>query len=320
MTQWILKILETPEEMAAVEELQRLVWPGNETEIVPAHMLLAVAHNGGLVVGAYTSDSGEDPEGELPELTSLAGPAELPASRLIGFVFGFPGLYTTPDGPRSKHCSHMLGVRPDIRDRGIGFSLKRAQWQMIRHQGVDRITWTYDPLLSRNAYLNITKLGAVCNTYRRNEYGELRDEMNTGLSSDRFQVDWWVNTRRVERRLGRRRRLQLDLAHFLAAGAEIINPSQDGAGKWPRPAATRLPNYVTEAQSGAEVPLLLLEIPADFLGLKTEDLQLAVDWRYHSRELFEELFALGYLVTDFIYLSGTLGRSFYVLSHGESTF
>ena len=157
MSEWNLRILESPAEMGEVEELQRLVWPGNETEIVPAHLLLAAVRGGGLVIGAFDK-------------------AALP--RLIGFVFGFPGFYLTPDGPRLKHCSHMLGVRPDCRDHGLGYALKRAQWQMVRHQGLDRVTWTYDPLLSRNAHLNIAKLGVVCNTYHREYYGEMRDGLN----------------------------------------------------------------------------------------------------------------------------------------------
>ena len=120
----------------------------------------------------------------------------------------------------------MLGVHPAYRDHGIGFTLKRAQWQMVRHQGLDRITWTFDPLLSRNAYLNIARLGAVCNTYLRAVYGELRDGINAGLPSDRLQVDWWVNSQRVNRRLSRRARPPLDLAHYLAAGAQVINPTR----------------------------------------------------------------------------------------------
>jgi predicted GNAT superfamily acetyltransferase len=155
-----IKILESPEEMATLEDLQRKVWPGSDLEIVPGHMLIAAVHHGGLAIGAYSARS----EADQPEL--------------IGFVFGFPCLYTTPDGPRPMHCSHMLAVHPDYRNQGIGFLLKRAQWQMVRHQSIDRIVWTYDPLLSRNAQLNIGKLGAVCNTYKRNYYGEMRDALN----------------------------------------------------------------------------------------------------------------------------------------------
>ena len=220
MADWNVRLLEKPEEMHAVEHLQRQVWPGSELDIVPAHLLVTAAHNGGLVIGAFI-----DPAGSTSDS----------AGELVGFVFGFPGLYTTPDGPRSKHTSHMLGVRTDFRNRGVGYALKRAQWQMVRHQGVDLVTWTYDPLLSNNAHLNITQLGAVCNQYRRDEYGSMRDSLNSGMASDRFQVDWWVNTKRVQRRLSRQARLQLDLAHVLSTGARIVNPTQTDTAGYPVP-------------------------------------------------------------------------------------
>jgi predicted GNAT superfamily acetyltransferase len=314
MNEWTLHILETPAEMRQVEDLQRVVWSGDETEIVPVNMLIAAVHNGGLAIGAYAQEDQEK-------------------ARLIGFVFGFPGFYLTADGPRLKHCSHMLAVIPDYRNRGLGFALKRAQWQMVRHQGLDRISWTYDPLLSRNAFLNIAKLGAVCNTYLEEVYGEMRDGLNVGLPSDRFEVDWWVSTKRVERRMSRWARRRLDLAHFIAAGTGIINPTELGPGGWPRPLSSGVPDPaqatfftsdLTEADDILPGPpsqaLLLVEIPADFMALKAADLDLALAWRLHTRDLFENLFASGYLVTDFVHLPGVPARSFYVLSHGESTF
>lgn len=281
----VIKLLESPDDMTSIEELQRAVWPGSETDVVPAHMLITAVHNGGIVAGAFVDD------------------------QLIGFVFGFPGIESTPDGPRPKHCSHMMGIHPNYRDSGIGFALKRAQWQMVRHQGLDHITWTYDPLLSRNAYLNISKLGAVCNNYRRSEYGDMRDGLNAGLPSDRFQVDWWINTRRVERRLGKRPRRPLKLDNFSKAELQPLylphaSPQADG---WIRP---------PEHFSPLEGQLLLFEIPSDFGALKDADFPLARDWRYFSREVFETAFSVGYIVTDFVYDDG---RSFYVLSHGEST-
>src|SRR5512138_809521 len=281
----VIKLLESPEEMNAVEELQRAVWPGSETDVVPAHMLITAVHNGGIVAGAFVND------------------------QLVGFVFGFPGIEFTPDGPRPKHCSHMMGIHPGHRDSGIGFMLKRAQWQMVRHQGLDHITWTYDPLLSRNAYLNIAKLGAVCDTYRRSEYGDLRDGLNVGLPSDRFQVDWWIHTRRVERRLGKRPRRPLKLENFSKAALQpLYSPhAAHPADSWLRP---------PEHFSPLSGKLALAEIPSDFLALKEADFGLARDWRFFTRELFESAFAEGYIVTDFIYEQE---RSFYVLAHGEST-
>jgi predicted GNAT superfamily acetyltransferase len=260
-----------------------VVWPGPDIEIVPKDIMLTAVHNGGLALGAFVEQA------------------------LVGALFGFPGFYPTPDGPRLKHCSHLLAVHPDWRNKGIGFALKRAQWQMVRNQGIDRITWTYEPLLSRNAHLNIARLGAVCNTYRRSEYGEMRDALNAGLPSDRFQVDWWLNTKRVERRLSHRSRPTLNLDHYLSAGATLLAALLD-----PQPAPR--PPEQPPALTGS---LLLVEIPSDFLTLKAKDLSLGRDWRFYCREIFEEAFAAGYFVTDFVHEQG---RSFYVLTHGESTF
>ena len=283
MPDWILRILEKPEEMTAVEDLQRIVWPGPDIEIVPKDLLLAVIHNGGLAIGAFAG------------------------TVLVGLSFGFPGFYSTPDGPRLKHHSHLLAVHPDWRSKGIGFALKRAQWQMVRKQGLDRITWTYDPLLSRNAHLNIARLGAVCNTYLPSEYGEMRDGLNAGLPSDRFQVDWWLNTGRVERRLSRRSRPALTLAHYRLAEATLLE-----AHMHPAPAGT--PSR---------------KDPLHRQGLYCLSKSRRISWLlrpsicpWHTTgastpvEVFEKAFAAGYLVTDFVHDND---RSFYVLTFGETT-
>ena len=282
MPEWIIRLIETPEEMAAVEALQGVVWPGPNLDIVPKDMFLAAVHNGGLALGAWVGNE------------------------LIGLVFGFPGFYPTPDGPRLKHHSHILAVHPDWRGKGIGFALKRAQWQMVRKQGIDRVTWTYDPLLSRNAHLNIARLGAVCNTYLNSEYGEMRDSLNAGLPSDRFQVDWWLSTKRVERRLGRHSRPALTLEDYSSAAATLFAARTD---RGPAP----LPPEQIPSLTGT---LLLVEIPSDFSVLKTNNISLGRDWRFYSREIFDNTFASGYLVTDFVHDEG---RSFYVLTHGDST-
>jgi predicted GNAT superfamily acetyltransferase len=282
-----IRLIESSEEMPSVEQLQRVVWPGSETDVVPLHMLITAVHNGGLVLGAFIDE------------------------KIVGFIFGIPGLETTPDGPRPKHCSHMMGIHPDHRDRGIGFALKQAQWQMVRHQGLDHITWTFDPLLSRNAYLNIAKLGAVCTTYRRAEYGDMRDGLNAGLPSDRFQLDWWISTRRVERRLSKRSRPTLKLTHVSRSGLHPFYALQISTGHLPQP-----PEHIPPFDDR----LLLAEIPGNFSALKEKDFGLARDWRFFSRELFETAFAKNYIITDFIFDKNKGNpRGLYVLIHGEST-
>lgn len=269
-----IRALHTPAEMEAVQDLQRLVWPGSEADVIPAHVLLTFAHNGGLVLGAYDGN------------------------QLAGISIGFPGLYSDNHGLHPKHCSHELGVHPHWRDAGIGYALKCAQREQVRAQNLNLITWTYDPLLSRNAHLNIARLGAVCSSYLCEIYGEMRDGLNAGLASDRFQVDWWINSPRVQERLETaftpRRDLLENLPRLyltLARGSFIAPPAS--------------PATPTDSR-------FLVEIPADFSALKSADLPLARDWRFFTRQIFQNCFQAGYRVTDFLYSAGP-ARSFYLL-------
>ena len=288
---YLIRRLDTPEDMVMVEDLHRFVWGGDEVDIIPGHLALALSHNGGVVLGAF--------DGE----------------RLIGFILGFLGTdHTDPDRPamaRLKHASHEMAVDPKYRNQGVGRALKVAQRQEVDQQGVRLITWTYDPLLSLNAQLNIRRLGAVCDTYLVNEYGEMQDQLNRGIASDRFQVDWWITSPRVKQRL-QGSRPALDLAHFLSAGAVRINQvtfSEDGL---PHPSA---------AISRPDSTLAIVEIPADFPGLKARDHGLATQWREHTREIFQSAFDAGYLVTDFIYLrEERIPRSYYLIAHGGAKF
>jgi predicted GNAT superfamily acetyltransferase len=286
-----IRDLTTIGEMERAEDLQRAVWPGSETDILPAHLLATLAHNGGVVLGAFEGD------------------------RLVGLVLGFLGTdSSTPDRvamARLKHCSHMLGVLPGYEGRGIGFQLKVAQREAVIGQGVRLVTWTYDPLLSRNANLNIRRLGAVCRTYIKEAYGAMRDELNVGDASDRFQVDWWVTSARVSSRI-QGKRGPLGLAHFLAAGAEEINPAILGPDDLPRPA---------DSPGEPKGTLALVEIPSDYPALRASDPGLAQTWREQTRSIFSRAFDSGFMVTDFVHLTGgRLPRSYYVLSHGEGTF
>jgi len=104
----------------------------------------------------------------------------------------------------------------------------------------------------------------------------------------------------------------------MVADAEIINPAQLNNKGWVVPSAAG----EFRSKSGAAVTesnILLVEIPSDFMALKATDIELAKEWRKETRTLFEDLFKLGYLVTDFVYLPGDIPRSYYVMSHGEGT-
>lgn len=268
--------LTTVAEFRQAEDVQRRTWGMHgDTDLVPLHLLLTAHKNGGLVLGAFD------------------GP------RMVGYLFGFLGRTAAGD---LKHCSHMVGVVPEYRGRGIAPQLKVWQREWTLAQGLDLITWTYDPLESRNAYLNIAKLGAICRTFLPNLYGEIRDDLNTRLPSDRFEVEWWIRSPRVEARLSGD-----DAADALSAAAEgpINEVEVNDAG---------LP--ALKSWQPARGRRILVEIPADFQALKSADFELARSWRMETRAIFEDCFAAGYVVMDF---SSTVRdgrrRSYYVLVH-----
>lgn len=270
--------------------LQKLVWEGADP--VPGHLLLANSNNGGLLIGAYEGDS------------------------LLGFVFGIVGLHEDGSVSHVKHHSHMLAVHPDHRDKGLGYSLKRAQWQLVRQQGIELITWTYDPLQGRNAFLNLSKLGGIVKTYERDVYGQMTDAQNAGVPSDRFELEWWVNAPRVLKRLSQTSRGSLDLANFLSAGYIAINQTKINATGFPEPYQDDM--HTLDAPE-SRPPLVLFEIPPDFQMLRTHDIDLAREWRMYTRVIFELMFSHGYIATDFVHLPSNPARSYYVFSLGEAT-
>ena len=281
-----IRSLGTMEEYHACEEIQRLAWSAGDDEVVPAHLLLAISQKGGLLLGAFAQNQ---PNGRGP--------------RLVGFVMGLLALRellrpgSTPTDVLC-HYSHMLGVHPDWWGQGIGYRLKLAQREAVLAQGLALITWTFDPLERRNASLNFAKLGTVCRTYIANLYGELRDGLNKGLPSDRFEVDWWLHSQRVKRRIAGERP-DFDV---MARGIPVINPATSGANGLSRP---------SKASMTLKGKSLLVEVPADFQALKQADLSLARDWRDETRAIFQTAFAQGYSATEYLRQGG---RSYYLLA------
>ena len=173
---YLIRPFEHFEDFEQAEQLQNVTWSAVET--VPSNMLIAMTHHGAIALGAFDADG-----------------------RMVGFAFSFLSP-THVAGARQglSHHSHMAAVLPELRGQGIGLQLKHAQAKAVRAQGYNLMTWTYDPLEAKNANLNITKLGCICRTYIPNCYGEMRDGLNAGLPSDRFEVEWWLDEGRGERR------------------------------------------------------------------------------------------------------------------------
>ncbi len=155
----VIRPVKTIAESRMVEDLSMRVWGAGPESVVPDHVIITIAKNGGVVLLAL--------DGEQP----------------VGFCLGFVGFTKKL---RIKHCSHQVGVLSAYQNSGLGYQLKVVQRQMLLGQGIDHVTWTFDPLGSRNANLNLHKLGAVCRTYLPDLYGQIRDSLNKGLPTDRF--------------------------------------------------------------------------------------------------------------------------------------
>lgn len=136
------------------------VWGGDRTGM-PPNLVRALAYAGSYVVGLFDGD------------------------RMIGASVAFFG----PPGQRTMH-SHITGILPEYRGRGLGRRIKSHQRTWAVEHGVDRITWTFDPLVARNAHFNLTVLGARVVAYLENHYGAMDDGVNRADESDRLLVEW----------------------------------------------------------------------------------------------------------------------------------
>jgi predicted GNAT superfamily acetyltransferase len=162
------------EELRACVGLQKEVWNFTDAELVPLRMFVVADKVGGQVMGAFEGD------------------------HMVGFALSVPG---TRSGHVYLH-SHMLAVRKDHRNGGLGRRLKLLQREDALARGIELIEWTFDPLEIKNAYLNIEKLGAITRRYNINQYGITSSPLQGGLPSDRLIAEWWLKSKRVETLLG----------------------------------------------------------------------------------------------------------------------
>jgi predicted GNAT superfamily acetyltransferase len=275
-----------------IEDVQRLTWQMGDLEILPGRFLHALKHNGACLLGAYDGD------------------------KVVGFVFGLLGTVENLKGridevaaARLQMYSAIMGVLPEYQGKGLGYRLKLAQREFALRIGVRLVTWTYDPLESRNAYFNVGKLGVICHRYFRDFHGPLSG-INFGLPTDRFYVEWWVTSNRVVGKLSSDRG-PLNLDAYLNGGAKLVNEGKIRDDNLLEP-----PGEFNQSQNR----ILMAEIPADIQEIKKADADLALAWRKHSRHLFEHYFDHNYIITDFVRRLDDKGinHSYYVLIRGNA--
>jgi predicted GNAT superfamily acetyltransferase len=188
-----LRCCHSIDEFHACVALQKEVWNFSDADLVPLRMFVVADKVGGQVMGAFEGDG------------------------MVGFALSVPG---TRSGHVYLH-SHMLAVRKEYRNGGLGRRLKMMQREEALSRGIELIEWTFDPLEIKNAYLNIEKLGAIVRRYNINQYGITSSPLQGGLPSDRLIAEWWLKSRRVESLLQNGKNALPQTATGIAVPAQI---------------------------------------------------------------------------------------------------
>lgn len=244
-----LRELTTIKELEQMEKIEQDVW---NMPPLPIHQTLTAIKNGGIIIGAFEDD------------------------KMIGFSYAFAGF---KDG-QTYLCSHMLGIEENYRSKKIGEQMKKKQQEIAIRKGYTEIHWTYDPLETRNAYLNLTKLKGICSVYMENAYGEMKDGLNKGLPSDRFEVHWHIASNHV-----------LEMKDIDYSKAVPLNKVRG---------SNHLQTVTMFHNEQLDKDVYSLEVPKDFQKIKADNHELALDWRLKTRDIFKRLFAAGYAAVHLI--------------------
>jgi chorismate synthase len=254
--------IESLAELQACVVLQEHVWGAGFSEAVPVSLLKAATYVGGLAIGAYDRDD-----------------------TLVGFVFGLTGVH---EG-RTLHWSHLLGVADAARNLGVGRMLKEHQRHELARRGIDEMRWTFDPLIAKNAHLNLNLLGARFVRFTPNMYGTTSTPLHHGLPTDRFVVSCSTSDG-----VGIRRRVEL-----AANGTPILSLE---------------PQLEDDLVDTRRLPARIrLEVPTDFQTLMTQSPARAAEWHAAFRTQLMWALENGYAVAG-LQRDAVSSRSFYVLT------
>ncbi len=223
------------EEFAACVTLQREVWQFSDLDVTPVRALVVNQNSGGFTLGAFNKED----------------------SGLLGFAHALPAFDTKL---QPYYYSQMLAISPALQNSGIGMRLKLAQREYALQRGIKLMVWTFDPLQSRNAYLNLIKLGGVVRKYYANYYGHHSTSvLHRGLDTDRLLLEWWLNTPHVQ---------------AVARGKDRMHKEND--------------------------PVTVVEVPFDIEQIKTRNIEEAQQWQAKIRAAFQQHLASGLYCAGFV--------------------
>lgn len=240
-----LRPLTSLNDAAAIERVMVATW--GEHQLLPSEVIRALGESGNAPYGASDGDE------------------------LVGYVLGWAGV--DPVDGLHMH-SHMLAALPDRRHRGVGYALKLAQRAQCLDQRIGLVRWTFDPLIARNAWFNLVKLGATADRFLPNFYGEMSDAINRGDRSDRLVVRWDLE--------------RMTPGPRPAEGADLLDVTGDDDRR-PHPHDVEPPDRGPA----------LLRIPREYHALRARNRETGHAWREATAVAFTKSFAAGFVVTGF---------------------
>jgi predicted GNAT superfamily acetyltransferase len=272
-----IRDLASIEDLSKLRDVEKEVWGLAEQDAMPLLLAIAERAAGNLFIGAFDQ------------------------KKLVGFAFAFFG---REHGQTTLH-SHMLAVLEPYRQLDLGFKLKLAQRERALALGIREMTWTYDPLQSRNAHFNFAKVGVVSDTYKIDFYGSESSSMLHRNSTDRLWVRWLLTSQRVRDRISGKdgRADALDTLRHLAP---LVRFNGDG-----RPARADLKDALARER-------VKIEIPGEILHVEQSDMGLAREWRAATRWAFTESLRAGFFVAEYCRsIRGQQGPGAYLLQKGS---
>lgn len=278
----IIRDLSGFHDLKQVEEVEREVWELSDLDTTPLTLAVATQQAGNLWLGAFDG------------------------SNLVGFAFGFLGV---EDGRLSLH-SHMLAVRAAYRNSDLGNKLKLAQRERVlamrvNHSRITEMTWTFDPLQSKNAHLNFTKLGVISQSYKVDFYGPETSSTLHRNGTDRLWVKWPLTSRRVQTR-SQGKDPRSEMLDALRTLRPLIQFNASGG-----PTRTDLAAALLRQR-------IAIEIPSDIGAVEEKDPALARQWRLETRWAFTEALQSGFFVAEFCRtVRGQQGPGVYLLEKGS---
>ncbi|MGA7380432.1 MAG: hypothetical protein WBX03_06245 [Terriglobales bacterium] len=277
----VIRDLKGFHDLEQVEAVEREVWELSDLDTTPLTLAVATQQAGNIWLGAF--------DGDL----------------LVGFAFAFLGL---EDGRSNLH-SHMLAVRAPYRNSDLGYRLKLAQRERVLAMRINgsriiEVTWTFDPLQSKNAHLNFAKLGVISQSYKIDFYGPETSSTLHRNGTDRLWVKWPLTSRRVQTRL-QGKDPRAEMLDALRTLQPLIQFNAHG-----EPARTDLSAALLRQR-------IAIEIPSDIGSVEQKDPALAREWRSQTRWAFTAALQSGFFVAEFCRtVRGQQGPGAYLLEKG----